>query len=107
MALSWGRAAVLVTSGAGKRIDRFDADTGMLLGTRAVPARTAAELDIAGRRIVFRSGRTIYVMDAVTGATRVLARRRVTPVGLSIEGKRVAWAENVSGRGRMQAVVFR
>jgi hypothetical protein len=36
-----------------------------------------------------------------------LAAARVVPVGLSIEGKRVAWAENVGGRGRIRAVYLR
>ena len=35
-----------------------------------------------------------------------LAVAQVTPVGLSIEGRRVAWAENLNGRGRIRAVTL-
>jgi hypothetical protein len=33
-----------------------------------------------------------------------LAQAGSTPVGLSIEGSRVAWAENIMGRGRIRSL---
>ena len=40
--------------------------------------------------IVFRVGKSIYALRA--GQTALLWRATATPIGLSIEGKRVAWA---------------
>jgi len=70
-------------------------------------------LSISGRSIVYSvSGRLqgnltdVRLADAVTGRTRVLAEAEADPIGLSIEGKRIAWAENVRGNGRVREVVL-
>ena len=51
--------------------------------------------------IVYRVGRSIRVL----GRGEV-ARAAAVPVGLSIDGRRIAWAENVNGRGRIQAITL-
>jgi hypothetical protein len=43
--------------------------------------------------------RTIFAVDAKTGITRIVANATAPPVGLSILGRRVGWAENL-GRDR-------
>jgi hypothetical protein len=75
-------------------IERYDTSTGSLIGSTWVSPGIAAELDMAGNRIVYRTGRTIRLMDAITGAKQILLQPSFTPIGLSIEGRRVAWAVN-------------
>jgi hypothetical protein len=65
--LDGATAAVLVRSASGgKRIGRYNADTGALLASTWVSRSTAPELDIASGGIVFRTGREIRLMDAAT-----------------------------------------
>jgi Tol biopolymer transport system component len=58
----------------------------------------------SGTTLVLRLGRDIYAVDARTGRRRLLARAEATPIGLSIAGRRVAWAENSGGRAYVRAV---
>jgi hypothetical protein len=105
VALSTVRAAVLVEgAGGSKRIERYDARTGALLGATQVSPLVANVLDTAGGWIVYRTGRAIRLMDTVTGAKQLLVTARATPLGLSIESRRVAWAENRLGHGRVRSV---
>jgi hypothetical protein len=106
LALSGPRAVVLVEAADGsKRVERYDAVTGALLGATRVSSGVAPDLDIAGEWIVYRTGRAIRLIDAVTGAKQLLFIAPVTPSGLSIESRRVAWAENRSGHGRVRSVM--
>ena len=54
--------------------------------------------------VVYSVGRRVYALDVRTFVGRRIALAAGAPVGLSIEGKRVAWAENVRGRGVIRAV---
>jgi hypothetical protein len=36
----------------------------------------------------------------------VVARAAGTPIGLSLQGDRLAWAENVNGSGRIRAITL-
>jgi hypothetical protein len=75
-------------------------------GSVPVPLATSPELSASGRRIVFRDGRSIRVADAHTNAVRGVARAAATPIGLSIEGARIAWGENVRGHGRIRELLL-
>ncbi|MFN2470628.1 MAG: hypothetical protein ABR583_06495 [Gaiellaceae bacterium] len=68
--------------------------------TVAVSAR-ATGLSLAGTRIVFRVGRSIRLLGGGE-----LARAAATPIGFSLEGGRLAWAENVKGRGRIRTLAL-
>ena len=106
LALSGPRAVVLVEAADGsKRVERYDAATGALLGATPVSTLAANVLDTAGGWIVYRTRRAIRLMDAVTGAKQLLVTARATPLGLSIESRRVAWAENRLGHGRVRSVL--
>jgi hypothetical protein len=106
LALSGPRAVVLVEAADGsKRVERYDATTGALLGATQVSPLVANVLDTAAGWIVYRTGRAIRLMDAVTGAKQLLVTAPVTPLGLSIESRRVAWAENRRGHGRVRSVL--
>ena len=60
----------------------------------------------SGNRVVFRIGRTIFVLDARRGRPRVVARAASTPIGLSIVGRRIAWAETLGRYARIRAVTL-
>lgn len=96
-------AAVLVDAGAAVRIERYDAESGRLLASARVP-ETTQDIDVAGGSVVYRVGSEIRVF--VAGRTRLVARASAPPVGLSIVGRRIAWAENVGGRGRIRSVAL-
>ena len=81
----------------------YGARHGDPLGSVPVPS-SADDLSMAGRRIVFRTGRGIWLLDTRTKRTSRLATAAALPVGLSIEGRRVAWAENLRSRARIRAV---
>jgi len=49
----------------------------------------------SGSTVVLASGGSIYVLDARTGRLRAVTRASIRPIGLSIVGSRVAWAENL------------
>src|SRR5437764_1431028 len=58
----------------------------------------------AGKGVVaFRVGRSIRVVEASAKRARLLTKAAKTPIGLSVDGIRVAWAENIAGRGRIRA----
>jgi hypothetical protein len=70
--------------------------------TTVVPAG-ATDLAI-GIGVVYRVGQSIYTIRA--GHPRLLWRAQVTPIGLSLEGRRVAWAVNIKGRGHIVALTL-
>ncbi len=106
IALSFSYLAVLVQRADGtKAIERYEPQHGKLIGTTSVPKATASELAISTSRISYRVGNKIYLLAG--GAPKLVWKAGGTPIGLSIEGKRLAWAENVKGRGRIVALTIR
>jgi hypothetical protein len=103
VALSGSRVAVLVESGGTTAIERYDAATGAFTGSTPVAAG-ATDLDMSGTTVVYRLGRQIHALNAATGSDGVLRTSMGTPIGLSIEGRRVAWAVNIGGHGRIVAL---
>jgi Tol biopolymer transport system component len=66
----------------------------------------AENLSLSGRWALYRTGRTIRALDVQRGRSIVVARAAATPVGLSIDGRRVAWAEQGRRTSRIRAVVL-
>ena len=99
-ALAMSRSYIAAVYGLGLR--RYRAD-GRLLGVTKLSGNSYG-LSIAGRTIVSAHGRTIVAVDALTGKTTILTRAATFPVGLSIIGRRVIWAENIRGHGRIRAL---
>jgi hypothetical protein len=98
VALSKQYAAVLVERADGARaIETYDSTTGSPVASTAVPSATADDLDISGATVVFRIGWSVRLLDAATGHQRVLYATTAKPIGLSIEGRRVAWGVNTGG----------
>ena len=83
-----------------------DIVSGRQLGSLRLPAGAATQISVGARDIVFRVGRSIRIVDIATKRQRVLAKAAATPIGLSVTGDRVAWAENIHGRGRIRAVTL-
>jgi Tol biopolymer transport system component len=93
--------ALLVHHEPGVRIELYNLNGSFGIGAD-VPG-SVRSLSAAGRTVVFATGRVIRRLDARTGAVTALATAGGTPVGLTIEGRRVAWAENGRGGARIRA----
>jgi hypothetical protein len=94
----------LLTDDAGaRRIDWYDL-SGTLVGSAKV-REDAQSLDMAGPRVVYRTGHKIRLLDIRTQERTVISRPTSSPIGLSIEGRRVAWAQNRMGEGRIKRVI--
>lgn len=105
IALSFDRLAVLIERpDETKAVDRYAARGGALLGTTAVPKATASILSSSSAGVIYRVGKSIYAIRA--GASKLVWKATSMPIGLSIEGRRIAWAENVKGRGRIVALTL-
>jgi hypothetical protein len=73
----------------------------------AAPVPLAAtDLSAGSGGIVFRAARDIYVLGPPAGP-KLVARTAARPIGLTIEGRRIAWAENLHGKGRIEAMTLR
>jgi hypothetical protein len=103
VALTGHKLAVLLEQPDGsKTILRYDARNGTYLGGSGLLPLGAKDLSTGTGGLVFRVGRLVY---ALRGRTATLVARAATvPIGLSIEGRRIAWAENVRGRGRVRTL---
>jgi hypothetical protein len=111
--LSRSRLAVLVEDASGKR--RIEIRRNATF-ERSVPVASAAEdLSMSGRWVAYRTGRVIRALDVRSGQAHrlgVTPSARVDyspnlPVGLSIEGRRVAWAERISmTRSRIRTITL-
>ena len=100
IALSWPHLAVLVRRPLGSQaIERCGVNGGLEETTPV--ATTATDVSIGTGGIVYRVGRTIYTSRRSKPA--LLWRAKATPIGLSVEGRRVAWAVNLHGSGLIVA----
>ncbi len=102
VALSGRSLAVLLEQPDGaKVVERFVVPKKEFVEGARVPL-AADDLTVGSGGTTFRVGRDIYLLQPEHA--RLIARAAGTPVGLSIEGRRMAWAENVHGNGRIRAV---
>lgn len=107
LALSGSVVAVVDELSDGSRnIERYDPATGALTGTTTGVAADNS-ISVSGDTLVFSvGGGKIEAIDANTGGQQVLAVSPGAPIGLSVAGKRVAWAVNVHGHGRVLALTL-
>jgi Tol biopolymer transport system component len=100
VALTASRVVVLThdETGAGSAT-LFAPASGTRLAGAALPGGSISVLGGASSRwAVFQTGRrTIRALDLRTLGVKTLAVAAQTPVGLSVSGRRVAWAENFLG----------
>ena len=105
LALTVDALAVLVERTDGNRvIERYALPSGTPVASTAVSRRTSAEIDIGDKWIVYSVGRRIRLVGP-GGASRPLIRTMHMPIGLSVEGRRVAWATNGDGLHRIRAIL--
>ena len=108
--LAWPLLYVIVERPNGIReLERYNTATGKrLLGVtpREIPqAATCLAASDAGA--VYRIGKTIFFLGTHERTIHSVWKTKAAPIGLSIEGKRIAWAENVRGHGRIVALTLR
>lgn len=96
--------ATLERTPLGVRVAWYDPATGVPLGSAPVASATAPELTASDHYVVFHVGRSIRGVEVATGRIRTLARAAAPPVGLSLEGTRLAWAENLKRSARIRAL---
>jgi hypothetical protein len=85
-------------------IDWYDPESGDQLGSVRVPRSTSPGLSATDQVIVYRVGRAVHAIDVATATARTLLTAPVSPIGLSLDGDRLFWAENVRGRGRIRSL---
>jgi hypothetical protein len=103
LALAGRSAAVLVSRGSGRRIERYAVPSGRLLEGTSVPS-SARDIDVAGNNVVYRVGNAIWLFSG--GRSALLTRALARPIGLSIDNQRIAWAENVGSHGRIESITL-
>jgi hypothetical protein len=105
IALSDHVLATIERTPIGTRVAWYNPLTGTTLGSAPVATATAPELAVSDKYVIFRIGRSIRSIEIATGRIRTIARAAVTPVGLSLVGTRLAWAETLkNGGARVRAL---
>lgn len=106
IALGANYVAAIVRRGNSPRLEVHDLTTGELRG--AVPLRGdwGHALSAAGDSVVYSIGLAIHVLDVTTFQSTRVALTAAEPIGLSIEGRRIAWAENARGRAWIKALTL-
>jgi hypothetical protein len=104
VALSPHVLATLERTPLGTRVAWYDPETGRPSGSTPVATATSPRLAVNDRYIVFHVGRSIRAITVATGKARTLVRAAATPVGLSLVGSRLAWAENLKRGARIRAL---
>ncbi len=94
------------TDTGGVVLSWYDTATGKLLHSLAVKNTASPEIGVGTTAIVYRVGRAIKTVDMRTLHVHTVTTAASTPIGLSIAGDRIAWAEDVDGRGRIRAVTI-
>ena len=108
IALAWPKLAVLFEFVDGSRqVQLYDARTGgyWVNGGAAVVSRvpmTVTRVSVGTAGTVYAVANSIYLLRAQRSL--LVWRAAAPPIGLSIEGRRIAWAENVRGKGRIRTL---
>jgi hypothetical protein len=76
------RMSIKIRTTKGRRLRRFSAPRGT----------DRYDLALSGRWLVFSTPTEIRILDIRTGLAQTLAKVE-HPIGLSVEGRRLAWAE--------------
>jgi hypothetical protein len=99
--------ATLEQTPLGLRLAWYAPDTGTPAGSVAVSHATSPEVTASDQLVVFHIGRLLRAVDVATHDIRKLGTTAAPPIGLSLEGGRLAWADNVNGTGRIRALYIR
>ena len=99
--------ATLERTPLGLRLAWYDPATGAPSGSVPVAHAASPELTASDQLVVFHVGRALRAVDVATHQVRTIGRSAALPIGLSLEGGRLAWADNVNGTGRIRALYIR
>jgi len=99
VALSGSRLVLATAAG----FEVHDVASGRLLRTIH---SSGTDISLSGRRLVYVSGRAIKLADTSTGAVATLATASSQPIGLSIKGSRVTWAESGARTARIRTITL-
>lgn len=102
MAVTRQTVAVLVKRWNERVIVLFDPDSGASRGLVQVP-QSVGWISAATRTVAFSAGRRIWALDTVSLRRTLLAVAASRPIGVSIEGRRVTWAESGKRRSYIRA----
>jgi hypothetical protein len=105
VALSAHVLATLEKTRLGLRLAWYTPSSGSRTATGSVPVAVATSpaLTASDQLVVFHVGRSIRAVEIGTGRVRSLVTAAAAPIGLSIEGSRLAWAENRKHGARIRA----
>jgi hypothetical protein len=103
IALSAHVLATLERTPLGLRLAWYAPSTGLPNGSVPVALATSPELAVSDQLAVFHVGRSIRAVEIATGRVKTLVTAAAPPIGLSIEGGRLAWAENLKHGARIRA----
>lgn len=103
VALEAREVAVLVDAGLGRYTLELYSRAGRHERSFALPA-SSENISMSGRLVVFTHKNDIELLDARSGAVRVLFHSKWQPINPTIEGHRVVWAENDPSRVRALTV---
>jgi hypothetical protein len=105
IALSAHVLATLEKTRLGLRLAWYAPSSGSRTATGSVPVAVATSpaLTVSDQLVVFHVGRAIRAVEIATGRVKALVTAGAPPIGLSIEGSRLAWAENRKHGARIRA----
>ena len=104
IALSAHVLAALERTPLGLRLASYSPESGLPIGSAPVALATSPELSASDKFVVFHVGRSIRAVEIATGRVRTLITAAAPPIGLSLEGSRLAWAENLKHGARIRAL---
>jgi hypothetical protein len=96
--------AALERTALGLRLAWYSPSSGLPIGSAPVALTTSPELTVSDRLIAFHVGRVIRGVEIATGRVETLITAAAPPIGLSIDGRRLAWAENLKHGARIRAL---
>ena len=106
LALTPHYVATLERTTLGLRVAWYSRASGTAAGSVPVSAQAAPQLTATDKTIVYRVGRSIRSVDIDSHDLKTLARAAAQPIGLSLEGVRLAWAENLKHSARIRALTI-
>ncbi len=87
-----------------KQVDVWERP-GSLITHFDIPVDAAPEFGLSGRWFIYRTGYSIRATDITSGTAAVLTTvKKARVIGLSVSGRRVAWAEQRRGRDLIRAI---
>jgi TolB protein len=105
LAVSASTLAALIIDHSGARIEIFLPHPRTVVLARP-PSLDLAPLSASGSTIVYHVGKAIYALDARQDTPHIIGHAASWPIGLSIVGRRVAWAESRRHASRIRAITL-